>query len=271
MPQTEEIMRRQVIGILVLIAIPLFAAGSSAYRHRDHSWGSNHGMSISVDDWSDDGPVTCDALKVTFDDEPAARAEEDLPVANLRSLRVRSDQNGGVHVVVWSEPRFSVKVCKAAAFPEQLGGVKASLSGNTVSSSGPSDEGNWTAYFIVRVPPGAQIHLETHNGGIGLHHIVEGNVKARAVNGPISIKDSNGTFDAETTNGPISVAGDSGNMKLNAQNGPISVKLSGTDWRGSLEALTQNGPLAVKIGRNFRSGVVIDSDGRRPRARRAGG
>jgi len=261
-------MRRQVIGLLVLIAIPLFAAGASGYRHSDHSWGSHNGLSVSVNDWSDDGPATCDALKITYDDAPAARAEEDLSVGSLRSLRVRSDQNGGVHVVGWSEPRFSVKLCKAAAFPEQLGSVKATLSGNTVSATGPSDN-NWMAYFIVRVPRGAQIDLETHNGGIGLHHIVDGNITARAMNGPISIKDSNGTFDAETTNGPISVAGEGGNMKLNAQNGPISVKLSGSDWRGSLEAHTQNGPLAVKINRNFRSGVVIESDGHGPISCRA--
>jgi hypothetical protein len=226
-------------------------------------------MSISMnDDWNDDGPMDCGSLRITFDNEPAARAEEDLPVGSFRSLKVRSDQNGGVHVVGSNQSGYSVKVCKAAAFPEQLGKVRASISGNTVSADGP-DSGEWVAYFIVRVPRNAQLDLETHNGGIGLHHVVDGNVTARAINGPISIKDSTGTVDAETTNGPISMAGDGGNMKLNAQNGPISVRLEGSDWRGSLEAHTQNGPLSVKIGRNFRSGVVIESDGHGPISCRA--
>ena len=257
-------MRGTLIGILALTAIPLFSAGGS-HRHPG-TWG-NTGMNITINDWSDDGPASCEALKITFDNEPAVRAEEDLPVASLGALNVRSDQNGGIHVVGWSEPRYAVKVCKAAAFAEDLGGVRASLSGNTVSANGP-DNDKWVAYFIVHVPRGAQLDVSTHNGGIGLHN-VDATVTAHAVNGPISIKESTGRIDAETTNGPISIAGDSGTIKANATNGPISVKLAGSQWRGTLEAHTQNGPLSLKIGRNYHSGVTIDSDGHGPISCRA--
>lgn len=258
-------MRRLLIATLALTAIPLFSAGGS---HR-HDSNGHRGMSINVDDgWTDDGgPTTCDALRVTFDDEPAVRAEEELPVSSLRSLNVKSDQNGGIHVVGSNDSRFAVRVCKAAAFAEDLGSIRASLSGNTVTASGP-DNSKWVAYFIVQVPRGAKLDLSTHNGPIGLHH-VDADVNARAVNGPISIKDTTGTIDADTTNGPISIGGSSGTIKANASNGPISVKLDGGEWRGSLEAHTQNGPLSVKIGRNFRSGVVIESDGHGPVSCRA--
>jgi hypothetical protein len=258
-------MRRLIIAALALAAVPLFSAGGS---HRYGSYGSHHGMNITTNDWSDDGPVDCSALKVTFDDEPAARAEEELPVASLRTLSVRSDKNGGIHVVGTSDSRFSVRLCKAAALSEDLGRVRASLSGNTVSASGPADESQWMAYFLVSVPRGAHLDLSTHNGGIGLHH-VDAEVVARALNGPISIKDSTGTVDAETTNGPISIAGDSGTVKARAQNGPVSVKLTGSTWRGSLDATTQNGPLSVKLGRYYHSGVVIETDGRGPVSCRA--
>lgn len=257
-------MRRTLFGILVLTAIPLFSAGGS---HRQPGTWGNTGMNITVNDWNDDGPASCNDLKITFNDEPAVRAEQDLPVANLTSLNVSSNQNGGIHVAGWSESRYAVKVCKAAAFAEDLGSVRASVSGNSVSASGP-DNRNWVAYFIVQVPRGAKLDLSTHNGGIGLHN-VDATVTARAVNGPISIKDSPGTIDAETTNGPISIAGDSGTVKANASNGPISVKLSGNQWRGTLDAHTQNGPLSLKISPSYRSGVAVESAGHGPVSCRA--
>ncbi len=252
-------MRGTLIGILALTAIPLFSAGGS-HRHPG-SWG-NTGMNITVNDWSEDGPAGCDSLRITFNNEPALRSEQELPVASLASLKVNSDQNGGIHVVGWSQSRYAVTVCKAAAFGEDLSGIRASVSGNSVSANGP-DNGNWVAYFIVHVPRGAQLDLSTHNGGIGLHN-VNGTVSARAVNGPVSIKGSSGTIDAETTNGPISIDGDSGTIKANATNGPISVKLNGSQWLGTLDAHTQNGPLSVKIGRFYHSGVTIDSAGHSP-------
>src|SRR5262249_49197963 len=142
---------------------------------------------------------------------------------------------------------FGVKVCKAAAVAEDLGRIHASISGTTVSATGPSDESQWVTYYIVSVPRGAHLEASTHNAGIGLQG-VDTEVVVRADTGPISIKDSPGTIDAETTNGPIAVAGDRGTIKARATNGPISVKLSGSQWNGSLDAQTQNGPIALKIG-----------------------
>jgi hypothetical protein len=226
-------------------------------------------MSVSFNDevWNEGGPTDCSQLRVTFDDEPAAVSTEELPVGNLRSLSVRSDQNGGVHVIGTSDSRFSVKLCKAAAFGENLASVHGTLNGNTVSATG-LDNGRSVAYFLVAVPRGAKLDLSAHNGPLGVHH-VDADVTARAVNGPISIKDSTGNIDAETTNGPISIVGEGGNVKANATNGPISVKLEGSQWRGSLDARTQNGPLSVKIGRYYHSGVVIESDGHGPVSCRA--
>src|SRR5260221_5678250 len=153
-------MRRLIIAALAWAAVPLFSAGGS---HRYGSYGSHHGMNITTNDWNDDGPADCSALKVTFDDEPAARAEEDLPVASLRALSIRSDQNGGIHVVGTSDSRFSVRLCKTAALSEDLGRVRASLSGNTVSASGPAHESQWMAYFPRSGPPGPQLHLPPPN------------------------------------------------------------------------------------------------------------
>ena len=222
-----------------------------------------HNVSISVDDW---GEITsCDQISVRFSDSRGYRAEEQLPVASLRSLRLHAAKNGGIYVS--GGTAYSVTACKAAEFEEGLRDIRVSLRGNEVGADGP-DESTWLVYFLVVVPRNADLNLDSHNGPIAIQN-VNGTVTARAINGPISMKQSSGTMDLETENGPISLAGGSGTMRLNAQNGPISVKFDGDTWNGSLEAHTQNGPLSIKVPRDFRSGMVVESDGHGPMSCRA--
>ena len=217
-------------------------------------------MSLSVDDWNQ--VTSCNQVSVKFDDGRAVRAEEVLPTAGLTSLKIDSARNGGIHVVGTDANGYSVTACKAADVEETLRGITTRISGNEISANGP-DSGSWTVFFLVRSPRNATLDLESHNGPIGLDHVI-GTVMARATNGPISLKGSSGTMDISTQNGPISLGGGSGTMKLNATNGPISVKFDGTSWDGDLEAHTQNGPLSVKVPRGFRSGMVVQSDGHGP-------
>jgi DUF4097 and DUF4098 domain-containing protein YvlB len=244
-----------------LVALCLFAlAGNlSAGSHR------NHGMSTSIDD---DGLVNdCSALRVTMDGRPAVRAEEMVNVGSLRSLKIRAPQNGGIYVAGSTSGGYEARACKAAAFEEDLNQIRSRISGNEIVTDGPSG-GDWVVYYLVRAPRGASLDLESHNGPIALRE-VNGTVTANALNGPISLKDSSGTFNIETTNGPISLDGGSGTARLNAQNGPVTVKLRGTSWDGNIEAHTQNGPASLRIPANFRSGVVVESDGHGPVSCRA--
>ena len=248
-------MKKMLVALcLFVLAAPVFAG-----RH------GNHGMSTSIDD---DGLVNdCSALRVTMDDRPAMRAEETLSVGNLRSLNIRAPQNGGIYVSGSSSGGYEVKACKAAAFEEDLRQIRSRVSGNEIVTDGP-DGGQWLVYYIVRAPRGASVDLDTHNGPISLREF-NGTATVNALNGPITIRESSGTINAETTNGPISLDGGSGNAKLNAQNGPITVKLRGTSWDGNIEAHTQNGPASLRIPSNFRSGVVVESDGHGPVSCRA--
>ncbi len=252
-------MRKMLVALcLFSLAGSLFASGRGRY--------GNHGMSTTIDD--DGGIVNdCSALRVTMDDRPAARAEETLSVGNLRSLTIRAPQNGGIYVSGSTSGGYEVKACKAAAFADDLNQVRSRVSGNEILTDGP-DGGQWLVYYIVRAPRGASLDLDTHNGPICLRE-VNGTVNANALNGPISLRESSGTFNIETTNGPISLDGGSGTAKLNAQNGPITVKLRGTTWDGNIEAHTQNGPASLRIPSNFRSGVVVESDGHGPVSCRA--
>jgi DUF4097 and DUF4098 domain-containing protein YvlB len=215
-------------------------------------------VSISVD--NDQGVTSCDDLRVRFDSGSGFRSVENVPVGNVRSLKVTAAHNGGIYVT--GGRGYSVTACKAAEVESTLSQLATSVSGTEVTANGP-DNDNWVVYFLVTVPRDGKADFEARNGPISLRDVAA-TITARAENGPISAKSSSGTLDLETHNGPISLAGGDGNVKLNAQNGPISVSLEDSMWNGSLDARTQNGPLTVKIPRNFRSGTLIESDGHGP-------
>ena len=264
-------MRHTVKFLILAGAVAGFLSLPATARNR-HSYGG-HSLSMGSH-FDDDGtPVTdCNQLDIRFDDDSGARAEEELPAANLRSLKLNTLHHGGVRVVGWDRPAFAVKACKAAALSGTLSQIRTTLDGNELRTEGPdADSDQWVVIYLVRAPRNATLDLRSRNGEISLHDVV-GTVTARAQNGPISLQNSSGTIDAETQNGPISLAGGSGNLKLTAQNGPISVKLAGTSWTGGrLDAQTNNGPLTVKLPRGYASGVVVESSGHGPVSCRAEG
>ena len=246
-------MRRLLIPISILVlALPAFA-GHGRYNN-------GHGFTINIDD--DYQSVTdCGQIHVTYDSRDVPMVSEDLPVSGLRSLKVRSDRNGGIYVS-GGTGAFSVKACKASALGD-VRDIRVHVSGNEITAD--RDEDNYSVvYYLVSAPRGASVDLSSNNGPISIRS-VDGLVTAHAHNGPIAVKDSSGTLDITTQNGPIAFSGDSGTVKLHAQNGPISVKLAGSAWNGgSLDAATENGPMTLKIPRGYRSGVVVESDGNGP-------
>jgi hypothetical protein len=241
-------MRRLALSILFLAAVPASAS----------NWGDGHrGLSISTDD---DARVTdCSQIRVRYNGRNIPMISEDVAVRGARSLKIASESNGGIYVSGGSA--FSVKACKASVFNDAQT-LRVSVNGNEVS--GNAEENGDVIYFIVQTPRGGELSLQSHNGPISIRE-VDGSVTARAQNGPIALKDSTGDLDMGTQNGPIAFAGNGGNVKLHATNGPISIHLQGSGWeRGSLDAETQNGPLALKLPRFYHSGVSVDSNGNAP-------
>jgi len=237
----------------------LFLLGSAtAMDHDGHSHRSNR--SISFDD--DDRVADCSAMRVRFNDERVPVVTENVPLGNVRSLRVHSDRNGGIRVFGGASA-YSVKACKAIGPDVDASQVRVEVNGDDVSVSGP-DNRDLFVYFILQTPRSATLTVSATNGPIGIYDF-DGTLNARAQNGPVGLTDSSGTIDASTVNGPISLEGGSGNVKLAATNGPLSVKLDGTAWNGgNLDASTQNGPVSLKLPRGYRSGVVVESLGRGP-------
>lgn len=226
-----------------------------------------HDMSVSVRTANHE-VRTCADLDVTFDNRPAVTAVDRLTAPGAQKLTVQSSRNGGVYVLGESRPDFAISVCKAAAPASSgrataLDQVRASLSGGTLSATGPGSDG-WVVYFIINAPKGADLDLEATNGPIHVAGIA-GATTARAENGPIRLVDVGGRVSARTENGPIAYQGGSGTVELTAQNGPVKVELAGTKWaEGTLTASAQNGPVKLEAPRGFGSGVRVRSSQHSP-------
>jgi hypothetical protein len=247
-------MRKALLSLLITATATALIAGD----HGSHR--SYRNLSISTDDY--DEITSCDQIGIRFDGERGLRAEEDLPVSSLRSLKVRAAHSGGIQVTGWNSHTYAVKVCKAAPLGADLSAVRGALNGNEVSAIGPDDR-DWVVYFLVRAPRNATLDLSSDNGGVDVKN-VNGNITASVHNGPLALKDSSGTIEATSHNGPVSFAGGSGSVTLRAHNGPLAVKLDGGAWDGTLDASTENGPLTLRLPRDFRSGVVVEANGHGP-------
>src|SRR5206468_3551301 len=98
-------MRRLLIPIAIAaLALPAYAS---------HGRYGSHGLNINFDD-QDEGLTDCGQIHVTYDGRDVPMIAEDVAVGGLRSLRIRSDRNGGIHVAGGAST-FAVKACKASA------------------------------------------------------------------------------------------------------------------------------------------------------------
>ena len=246
-----------VSSLLILGSTPLLANGHSR-------WGGDTSFSFDGGDATD-----CNSVRARIDGQPATVVSQDLNAAGLRSLRVHSDQRGGIRIVGTTGNAFSITACKMSALDAAASDVRVTLNGNELSVTGP-DNDKWMAFLIVRAPRASTIDADANNGPITVSSF-DGQLTLSAHNGPVSLRDTSGTIQATVENGPISISGGSGTVKLVAQNGPIAVKLTGSEWNGSLDASAKNGPVALKLPRNFRSGVVVEALGHGPVVCRAEG
>lgn len=225
-------------------------------------------VALAHDNFSRNG-TDCNAANFHWDDRNAYVEKQTIDGGALRSLKA-SVSNAPISVTGGHAAGYSIEVCKAAARQEDLAAIRVTLDGSELRADGPEGR-RWTVTYHIRAPRNADLDLSAKNGPLSIRD-VDGTIVAQTKNGPLSLRNVSGTIDATTTNGPISVNGGSGNMKVQASNGPLSIDLDGNSWTGgSLEASTKNGPLSLSIPRGFNSGVVVETNGRGPVACRAEG
>jgi hypothetical protein len=242
------------------VTLALVSPSSAADGH--------HSQNVTVHTPDDRSPRTCADLEVTFDEQPAATAEEHLTLPRPGgTLNLRAPANGGIFVIGSPRSDFAVTVCKAVAASGDsnatLAAIRPSAAGGTVTVGGP-DTDRWIAYLLIEAPREAAIDLEAQNGPLEVRDFA-GRTAARTTNGPISLANVSGTVTARAQNGPVKFIGNTGAVDLETQNGPIGVRLDGERWAtGSLTAHAQNGPVKVEVPPDFASGVRVASSNHAP-------
>jgi hypothetical protein len=211
----------------------------------------------------------CSGSNFRWDGANAHVRQETIDGRGLRALKV-SVENAPVSVTGGHAGGYSIEVCKAAARAADLDAIEVRLEGGELRATGP-DNSRWTVAYHILAPAGADLDLSATNGPLSIRDL-DGTLAARTENGPLSLRNVTGTVDGTTQNGPITLKGGSGNVQLAASNGPLTITLDGTSWQGGgLEAKTHNGPLTLKVPQGYASGVRIDSNGRGPISCRAEG
>lgn len=258
------------LGFLFLLASILAVGSASA---------GDHGVNVTID--GDRNVESCGDIQIRYDRRYAERAEDAFTLPGSATFQVKMPSNSGVYVIGERRGDFGVTACKAARRADDLGEIRVSPQGSSVSFQGPTG-GDWLVFLIVRAPRDAAVDLEVKNGSIAVREL-SGKVLARTTNGPISIVNSSGELDAKAVNGPISLdgctgsgkasavngpisfEGSAGTYRLDTQNGPIAVALEGDRWDGGgLDARAVNGPLSLKLSEDYRSGVVVEMHGSGP-------
>ena len=211
---------------------------------------------VSID--SSGGAEGCAGLRVRFDGVTAVKGEQSLSVPGGTPLKLHAPGSSGLRVSGWEKADFEITACKAARDAATLSRISVSAPKGVVSVSGV-EEDEAVVFFYVSAPKGAVLDLDAENGPVTLRDL-EGTVTARLVNGPISLSGVHGTVDVEATNGPVSFRGGSGDWKLRVTNGPLSTHLGGARWEGKgLVAETVNGPLKVSLDPRFASGLRVSA------------
>jgi DUF4097 and DUF4098 domain-containing protein YvlB len=218
----------------------------------------------------DSAAASCADLRMRFDEREAVVQSEErtISMAEASPLRVQAHSNGGLQVEGWDKENYGVALCKGADRNSDaqavLSQIHLNFQNGELTVSGPRSSERWSAHLLVHAPKGAAMELSAHNGPIGVYQ-VDGTLKVRTENGPITVSECSGELELTAHNGPVSLRGNRGKLNVKTENGPVTLSLDGTTWDGAgLEARAQNGPVTVNIPSGYQSGVVVESDGHGP-------
>lgn len=256
-PEVKEIpmLDRPLRLALLAAAAALLVAGPEGSAHA-------RGREVTID--SSGGEEGCASFRVRFGGVPAFREEQVLAVPGGTPLRLHAPGSSGLRVSGWDRDDFEVTACKAARDASALSRISVSAPNGVVSVEGAGRDEETVVFFFVKAPKGSVLNLAAENGPMSVRDL-EGTLTARLANGPLSLSGVHGTVDVRVTNGPVSFRDASGDWTLRVTNGPLSARLSGARWEGKgLVGETVNGPLTVRLDPRFDSGLRVSAASRTP-------
>jgi len=162
-------------------------------------------------------------------------------LADPGSLSIDGGMNGGVNVEGWGGDAVEVRAkvwanARTEARAQEIAeAVRIISRSGSLSADGP-DTGrreSWGVSWVVRVPRGTDLDLETHNGGISINGVT-GHIRFAALNGGVHLEGVGGDVEGRTTNGGL------------------HVELDGDHWNGAgLDVETVNGGVTVYVPQSY--------------------
>lgn len=173
-----------------------------------------------------------------------------------RGLDIDGEQNGSVTVHGWNRSEVLV-LARIQTDGEDLSdardlasAINIQTDGGRIRAEGPSTRRHqsWSVSYDVWTPRNTDLHVSTHNGGIGIDNI-EARLDLSAVNGGLRLQSIAGDVHGETTNGPLNVSLDGDRWRgegldLRTTNGPVNLDIP-DGYSARLETGTVNGGLRI--------------------------
>jgi RNA polymerase sigma factor (sigma-70 family) len=257
-------MSKVKIAAVVLLALGLVSAGTMALSHRALASEAPSVLQVGHEEVSfgdadeESRPKPKDKKKkVKADSSKQSQKVEEVVTKTFKTgsapRLVVELHNGAIDLDASAKKEVSVRITKEAhakteeAAKEALEhlDVKMTQDGNkiTVSATREQDkptEASVKASAVIKVPAGAVLELNTHNGPVKVKG-GKGSVRVQTFNGSIHVADNRAPQHLTTHNGPIIVTGATGKLELETRNGPIEISAE----NAVVAAKTNNG--AVKF------------------------
>ena len=209
-------------------------------------------------------------------------------VGTTPRLEIRND-NGRTEVRVGEGRLIQVEATKRATGPNAQARLNAiQLEMNRVSEDSvrlayqrtrtfsPFEFGGASVDFVVTVPAGTTVDIETSNGetvvdGVRANVTVKsdnGAVTGRNLDGMVNLTSSNGRITTANTRGRLTLQTDNGavevqdaqvdNLRVRTSNGPVT--FNGSLGEGTHEIRSSNGPITVRVPTDQRLKLDVQTD-----------
>jgi DUF4097 and DUF4098 domain-containing protein YvlB len=220
----------------------------------------------------------CDIVTAEFRSQETAEWRKSYPFDESGRLEI-SNINGKIDVQPADGNTLQIVAIKKAKGPsaeaakaaleriqivDDASAGRVRIETKVANGSGMFNRGGLQVEYRVRVPAGAEVKLETVNGGIEMTGLT-GRVNAETTNGGVHARDIAGTLVATTTNGGLDIdlaRMPQGGVKLECTNGGISVRLP-RDAKATISARISNGGISA-------DGLAIETVGDQSRRRLEG-
>lgn len=154
--------------------------------------------------------------------------------ATVEVTKIVKEGNGDLVKSVMEESQGMMRVCTIYLNRDPNRSTCRGDNNNS-SRNGRRNEFQVEMNYVVRVPAGVTVNVETVNGGVVL----------RGLDTPASVATVNGGIDFDAA----------GAHRLETVNGAIRARLTRADWNGSLEIETVNGMVDLTLPASFAADV----------------